>query len=109
MGTPLAMNIFAFWMADNFLQGDPTKSRASEAEAHESFVNGRPSIIGQPRTPTASPIADQLGDDQGDESDRVLGFQEWKQRFNSFGRQHPMPTRIPNGQSGAHSRNNRIE
>jgi len=77
--TPLTMNVFALWMADNFLQGDPTN-----AQAHQSLVLGSstPSVVGS-RSPE---------DISGDENDRVVGFQEWKKRLENI---RHKPARVP--------------
>lgn len=73
--TPLVMNVFALWIADSFLQGDPYKAGIEEARARASLVRGEPDVVGQRGRASAG-----LDEHSGDESEGVVGFQEWKQR-----------------------------
>jgi len=102
--TPLTMNVFALWMADSFLQNDPTK-----AQAHQALVLGNgssPSVVGS-RSPGDEISGDESDhvvgfqdrdDISGDECDRLMTFKEWKKRSStasSSKRHRPLPTRYP--------------
>jgi len=85
--TPLTMNVFALWVADNFLQHDPLKP----VEVRESLVCSAPRIVGL-RGSSPSSLADE--ELSGDESERrVMTFQDWKQRRAAQGQ--PRPPLLP--------------
>mmetsp|Transcript_75103 Transcript_75103/g.243024 ORF Transcript_75103/g.243024 Transcript_75103/m.243024 type:complete len:361 (-) Transcript_75103:46-1128(-) len=65
--TPLTLNVFALWMADSFLQGDPGSARHEQIEG---LVCGSP-----PHT-----IGSRDVDPLSAEEEHVVSFQEWKSR-----------------------------
>lgn len=88
---PLLLNVFAFWTADNFLQADPYNQK--DRQAREPLT---PFVVGH--GDGDSPAASQ--DLSGDESDRLVSFQEWKQRAAGFrsglkSSQEPRPAFLP--------------
>mmetsp|Transcript_45165 Transcript_45165/g.82694 ORF Transcript_45165/g.82694 Transcript_45165/m.82694 type:complete len:329 (+) Transcript_45165:6-992(+) len=75
VAAPLILNVFAFWTADSFLQADPYNPKDRQArEPLTPFVVGH----GDGDSPAT------LQDLEGDESDRLVSFQEWKQRAVGF-------------------------
>mmetsp|Transcript_81403 Transcript_81403/g.263647 ORF Transcript_81403/g.263647 Transcript_81403/m.263647 type:complete len:321 (+) Transcript_81403:114-1076(+) len=88
--TPLTMNVFALWVADNFLQGDSLKS--AEAQARESLVCGTPSVLGRRGLSPARLADEELS---GDESERVMTFQDWKRWKAARGQQRSLSMCIP--------------
>lgn len=116
--TPIVMNVFALWVADSFLQGNPEKMNpaakliSEEAQARETFVGATPSVLGRraccgkydvangsnARGASGSAPNGTVSGDlflAGEDSDRVIGYQEWKKRAASLGRSGHGAARIP--------------
>eukprot|EP00927_Polykrikos_kofoidii_P063570 TRINITY_DN58410_c0_g1_i1.p1 TRINITY_DN58410_c0_g1~~TRINITY_DN58410_c0_g1_i1.p1 ORF type:complete len:373 (+),score=48.21 TRINITY_DN58410_c0_g1_i1:87-1205(+) len=97
--TPLTMNVFALWVADNFMKSEQAQSE--EAQAKERLVPGSsPAVMGnrggraQQRSVGGDVVAKNVAgvklstfaDDISDhESNRVIGFEEWKRKAAAFG------------------------
>eukprot|EP00927_Polykrikos_kofoidii_P025342 TRINITY_DN22787_c0_g1_i2.p1 TRINITY_DN22787_c0_g1~~TRINITY_DN22787_c0_g1_i2.p1 ORF type:complete len:390 (+),score=43.55 TRINITY_DN22787_c0_g1_i2:73-1170(+) len=92
--TPLTMNVFALWVADNFLKSE--NSLPDDVQAREMLVVGSSTcVVGQrggrmgksgsrTRDTKALTQTTLLVDDlSGDEADRAMSFDEWKQRSGS--------------------------
>lgn len=94
--TPLALNVFALWTADSFLQGNGLDGRAEELQAREALVgaaaaNGRRAAgAGAQAAGAARGAFEELSE----EEDRLVSFEEWKQRVAAEGRAvAPVPQR----------------
>lgn len=97
VATPLVMNMFALWMADNFLQADPAK--LEEQLAMESLVEDGITVMGKRGRGVASAAEVESGGDENPEE--VLGFQERKRRSDARHKgahaRIPMPRALKKG------------
>jgi len=96
--TPLVMNVFALWMADNFLQADPAK--AEEQLAMESLVEEDGITVMGKRGRGVASAADAESD-RDENPEEVLSFQEWKRRSDARNKgahgRIPMPKALSKG------------
>lgn len=81
--TPLTMNLFALWVADNFLQGDQRMTRSLSRQML-NVDGGCANVVGH-----TSGGDDGCDDDEGD---GVVGFQEWKRRVTARRQHRHLPT-----------------
>lgn len=74
--TPLCLNIFAFWTADNFLQASTDDIQTDSARDRLAY-GGRPAVVG--RSPRPGDALDSVNEVFGDDDvERLVSFKEWK-------------------------------
>lgn len=81
--SPLALGVLALWVTDGFLRSDSCAGLTSDQARERLIANPGPSV----QAGVATALASQFEDE--DEVDRLVTFEEWKQRGISamFGRQ----------------------
>eukprot|EP00927_Polykrikos_kofoidii_P059475 TRINITY_DN54625_c0_g1_i1.p1 TRINITY_DN54625_c0_g1~~TRINITY_DN54625_c0_g1_i1.p1 ORF type:complete len:305 (+),score=40.32 TRINITY_DN54625_c0_g1_i1:220-1134(+) len=97
--TPLTMNVFALWVVDSFLKSESISPR--DAEAREMLVRGKLAFAmgqrgdwrggtgggGCNATEMSGPSPAYLLDNVAeDDSDRIMSFQDWKERAGDSAR-----------------------
>lgn len=86
--SPLAFGVFALWVTDGFLRADRCSSVLGGDQARERLISGR-----DPSAQAGVAVASAGQLEEEDEGDRLVTFEEWKQRGISamFGRHTPAP------------------
>lgn len=73
--TPLALNIFAFWTADNFLQAEGVKVSGADEVQAARIVNGQAAVVGRSPASSMGSLSEAFGDDS---EEKLMSFKEWK-------------------------------